>query len=108
MRRAVAVVLDADLERDGALSHGRHHDLGRNGRGDAISEAEPLQARAGQERCVGNAVFELFQAGLHVAAKIYDLEVGPRAAHLRLAPERRGADDRALGQRIEREHTSRR
>ena len=91
-------VVDAGLDADGALRHGRQHLVGRHRRGDAVGEAEPLQAGTGQQRRVGGAVLELAQPRLDVAAHGHNGEIGPQVLDLRLAPQRGGADHRPLGQ----------
>ena len=49
-------------------------------RGDALRQAEPLEAGRRQERRIGDALLELAQPRLDVAAEADDLEVGPQRA----------------------------
>ena len=57
---------------------------------------------AGEQRRVGDALLELAQPRLDVAAHRHDGEIGPQVQHLGLAPQRGGADHRALRQLRER------
>ena len=63
---------------------------------------EPLQAGRGEDDRVVSAFVELAQARVHVAAQRLDDELRKALAQLRLAPQARSADDRAVGQRVER------
>ena len=52
------------------------------------SQPEPLQSGDGEDRRLGDALLQLAQPRLDVAAKIDDAEVRPNVEHLRFAPQR--------------------
>ena len=62
---------------DGALRDGRQHLFGGDGHARHIQRAEPVQPRHGEEGRVGAGLLQLLQAGLHVAAELHDLQIGP-------------------------------
>ena len=82
------VVVGADLDADGALRHGRQHHFRRHRGRDVLRQSQSIEAGAGQERRIGNALLQLAQPRLHVAAEADDAQVGTRAQHLRLAARR--------------------
>ncbi len=91
------LVVRPDRDGDGALPDGGQEILRVEDRRHVVGETEPAQARHGQQRGMNLAAFELCEPRLHVAAQKRHLQVGPHAPDLRLPPQRRGADDPALG-----------
>ena len=95
------IVLGAPLDPDGALGHGGAHPVRRDGGARYLLHPQPVQAGHGEEGRVGHPVAQLAHPGLHVAAELHQLQVGAAMRQLRPAAQRRGADRRALGQRVE-------
>ena len=100
--RLGTLVADAAFDADGTLGHRRQHIVGRNGAFRNAVHAQTVQARHGKEGRAGHAVVQLFQAGLQVAAEFDDLKIGAAVQKLRTAAKRRCANNRALGQIVDR------
>src|SRR5581483_5059403 len=96
-RRIVVAALDAD----DALPDRRHELIDLEARADALAEAEPIEAGAGEQDRIELAFVELAQTRADVAAQLGDLQIGTARAQLRLATQARGADTRAMRQRID-------
>ena len=92
------VVVGADFDADGALGAGGEQSGVVDDGGDAVGEAKAFETGEGEQRGVGDAVFEFFKPCLDVAAKGDDFKIGTEVEDLRLAAERRGAEAGALGQ----------
>ena len=97
---AARAVIRAPLDPDGALRHGRQHLVGRRSR-FAARRASPSRFSPAMARnvAVGDPVLQLFQPGLHVAAKLDHLQVRAAgaaaargAAATRCRPSRPRAD----------------
>ncbi len=71
------LVVLPDLDGDGALGHGRQHDVGGEPVGDPVLLPQADHAGGGENDGVVLPVIELADAGGHVAAQVGDLEVGP-------------------------------
>ena len=97
-----AFVADAAFDANGALGHGGQHIVRRNGAFRDAVHAQAVQARHRKEGCAGHAIVQLFQAGLQVAAEFHDLKVRAAMQELRTTAERGCADDRTLGQVVDR------
>ena len=63
-----------------------------------LGQAQPVQPGHGQEGRNRHALLQLAQPGLHVAAELDHLQVGPPVQQLRPPAQARGADHRALRQ----------
>ena len=97
-----ARVVRAGRDADGALTDGGKKIIFVEHAGGLVGEAEPSQAREGEQARVVLARLHLAQARLHVAAQQADSHVRPQALHLRAPAQRGGAHIRAvrqLGQR---------
>jgi uroporphyrinogen decarboxylase len=92
------VVVGADLDADRSLRHGWQHVVDRHGLRDAARKAKACEPGAGEQRGVDCALLQFTQARVDVAAQRHDLQVGPQSFHLRLPPQRRGANDGSGGQ----------
>src|SRR6185437_15534089 len=95
---AVAPIFD----REDALADGGQRERLRKRRADARLEAEAAQPRRGEDDRVVLAGVELGEARVHVAAQRPEAKPREGVAQLALAPQARGADERARGHRIER------
>ena len=69
--------------------------------GDAIGQPQTHQARLGKDRRIEILLGELAQAGLHVAADIDELEIGPAMEELRFASQAAGSHYSARRQGLE-------
>src|SRR5207248_5858436 len=90
------------FERDGALTDGGEAVFGVEDRGDAIGEAEPLQACGGEDDRGVVTLVETVEPRVDVAAKRLDPELRIALAQLRFATQARRADCaswRHLGER---------
>ncbi len=65
-------------------------------------EAQPFESRKREKRGVGGAPLKFREPRLDIAAEVDDLKVRAQAPDLRLAPQRRAADDRPPRQRRKR------
>jgi hypothetical protein len=79
-----------------ALTDGGEKNIGRESFGDAIAPAETVEAGFGEEDGVVFTALRFAEAGVDIAAKVADIEVGANVAKLRLAAQAAGADARAL------------
>ena len=70
--------------------------VGREGFGDAIAPAQAIEAGFGEEDGIVFAALRFAEAGVHVATKIADVQIGAHVAQLGLAPQTAGANARAL------------
>ena len=100
IRRAAVAV--AALDPDRALRHGGKHLAGIDRREAQIAQSEALQPGDGEERAVGDAVLELAQARLDIAAELHHRQIGADGERLRPAAQRGRADRRARGKLRER------
>ena len=91
-------VTQTDFDAECALSGCGAHDVRWNDLLDQFGLAEALQSGEGEDDGVIFSLFELAQASVDVAAQRMDVEIGADGLELRLAPQARGADARALGQ----------
>src|SRR6266849_4255067 len=80
------------------LTHGGEKNIGRKCFGDAIAPAEAIEAGFGEEDGVVFTALRLAEAGVDIAAKIADIEIGTNVAKLRLSAKAAGANTRALAQ----------
>ena len=64
----------------------------------ACSVVHAVQTRDRQQSAVHDAFLELADARLHVAAEVHALQLGELVQELRLAAQRRGANQRAVGE----------
>jgi hypothetical protein len=63
-----------------------------------LRHVHAVQARDREQRAVHDALLELADARLHVPAEVHALQSGELVQELRLAAQRRGADERAVGE----------
>ena len=89
----------ARLHRQRSLPHRRAHHRGIQQLRYAILPTQPAQAGRGQHDGVVLSRVQLAQAGVHIAADAFDLEIGPQRPQLRGATQGTGAHARALRQR---------
>jgi len=77
-RVAEAVIVRPCSYRKGALPRRRKHDVGGKPISYAVGEAQPYEAGNGQHdgSPIGVGI-QLGEAGIDVAAKIHDLQIGP-------------------------------
>src|SRR4029453_5282804 len=92
----VGSALDAD---HGLARRGQHY-FGRDRK--AGVDLQPLKSGGSKQSRVNLALFDLAQPRLDVAADRNDLDVWPKAPHLRSAAWGRGADNGALLQLLDR------
>ena len=100
IRRAAVAV--AALDPDGALRHGGKHLAGIDRRKVQIMQPEALQPGDGEEGAMGDAILELAQARLDIAAKLHHRQIRADGEGLGPAAQRGGADRRAGGKLRER------
>jgi hypothetical protein len=60
----------------GALAHGMERNIPRNRLVDAICKAEPTQASRGKDQAVVRTAVEFLQTGNHIAADVFELQMG--------------------------------
>jgi len=96
-----AAVIGAPFDPDGPLGDGWQHVFGGDGRARHIGHVQPVQARHSQKCRLGHTIAQLHQAGLHIAAKFHDVQVGPTHQQLRPPPQGRCADRGAVFQIIQ-------
>ena len=92
------LVAGAARDADGTLRHRGEHHVHVQHLCGVLRHLHAVQARDRQQRAVHDALLELADARLHVAAEVHALQLGELAQELRLAAERRGADERAVGE----------
>ncbi len=93
-----SVSSDRTVTAECPLPRCRQHDLGWQSLPDAVVQPESHQSGRGQHDGGPIGVrIELGEAGIDVAAEIYDLEIGPGPQQLGSAPEATGGDDRSPG-----------
>mmetsp|Transcript_119490 Transcript_119490/g.320719 ORF Transcript_119490/g.320719 Transcript_119490/m.320719 type:complete len:332 (+) Transcript_119490:431-1426(+) len=90
------LVVGAALEADGALGDGGQHLPPLQHAGRVLRHVHPLEACVREQSGVDVAALQLAQPGLHVAAEVHALKRWVHAVDLRLAPQRRRADNRAV------------
>ena len=78
------------------MAYGREKYVGRESFGDAIAPPEAVQARFSQKDGVILATLRFAEPGVHVAAKVANVEIGANVTKLRLAAEAAGANARPL------------
>ncbi len=81
---------------DRALADGGKEICNVQKRGRPVRKPEALQAREREQRRIDLAALRLAEPGLDVAAQQRNLQIGPEALDLRLAPQRRRARCRRL------------
>jgi hypothetical protein len=69
-------VVGAAFDADGALADGGEKRLGGENFGDAVRGAEAIEAGFGEHDGVVFAAFDFAEAGVNVAAKVADVEIG--------------------------------
>ena len=99
--------IGAHLQAQRALPGRRQHHVRIDHRADARVQAQPLQARGGQHDAVVLALVELAQPGVEVAPQRLHIQVRPDRLELHHPAQARGADPRALRQRLHRLETGR-
>ena len=98
-RRAASSL--AALDAQGPLPHGGQEPRRLEPLGDVTLQAQPVQARPGEDHGVELALEGLVEPGLDVAPDGHHVEVGPQVEELGAAAERAGAHPGPLGERAQ-------
>ena len=93
---------DARLDREGALRGRRNQFVQRERLGVRRAQIQARKPRHRQHDRVVRSVAQFAQPRVHVAADVFVAQIGPERGQKRPAPQRRGADDGAGGERRKR------
>ena len=95
---AQPIVGTAAFDRERPLGDRRQHLFGRQDRPRRPFPSEPDETAPSEQRRIDLTGGELFDPPIDIAPERHDPEVGPAPQQLRLAAQRRGADDGLLRQ----------
>src|SRR3989442_10449866 len=94
-------ISSASLDGDGALSDGRHANIGGKYLADALAPAQAVEPRFSDYDGIVFAAFNLAKTRVHIAAQVPYVKIRPRVTQLGLPPQAAGADTRTFAQGLQ-------
>src|SRR2546425_10178041 len=94
-------ISSASLDGDGALSDGRHANIGGKYLADALAPAQAVEPRFSDYDGVVFAAFNFAKTRVHIAAQVPYVKIRPRVGQLGLPPQAAGADTRTFAQGLQ-------